>query len=441
MSKKSFVLDTNVLIHNPAALTSFADNEVVIPFEVLEELDEFKKDSSDLGRNVRMVIRHLDALREKGRLADGVPLNGDGGSLRVDIEDGLIDHPAMADDTPDNRIISSALRLQLEGKPVVFVSKDINARIKSDSLGIKTMDFEKQKVDFERLYTGYREVEVSEDALKSLIQDRKLTVEVPEDDPWNANEFAVLKVEGDQGAPTLARYDAEAKALLPTRFSEMTVMNIRPRNIQQQMVFELLLDDKVKMVTLVGQAGTGKTLLAVACGLHAVMNTETYEKLLVSRPIMPLGRDIGFLPGSKDEKLANWMQPIFDNLAFIFALERKQQEESIDKTISDLTARGLLELEALTYIRGRSIPQQYLIVDEAQNLTPHEIKTIITRVGEGTKVVLTGDATQIDNPYLDASSNGLSYAVEQMRDQALVGHVTLLTSERSDLASLAAQRL
>jgi PhoH-like ATPase len=195
------------------------------------------------------------------------------------------------------------------------------------------------------------------------------------------------------------------------------------------------------MVTLVGQAGTGKTLLAVACGLHAVMNANQYEKLLVSRPIMPLGRDIGFLPGSKDEKLGHWMQPIFDNLSFIFSLGRKQPEASIDKTISDLIARGLLELEALTYIRGRSIPHQYLIVDEAQNLTPHEIKTIITRVGEHTKVVLTGDATQIDNPYLDASSNGLSYAVEQMRNLALVGHITLVTSERSDLASLASQRL
>ncbi|NIA22015.1 MAG: AAA family ATPase, partial [Anaerolineaceae bacterium] len=312
---------------------------------------------------------------------------------------------------------------------------------KSDSLGITTMDFEKQKVNFDRLYTGYREVEVTDQALKSLIQSGKLTVEVDAEDPWNANEFAILKIAGSDGEPALARYDAEAEALVPTRFSDMTVMNVRPRNIQQQMVFELLLDDRIKMVTLVGQAGTGKTLLAVACGLHDVMNGESYKKLLVSRPIMPLGRDIGYLPGSKDEKLASWMQPIFDNLSFIFSLSRKQAEESIQKTVSDLQARGLLELEALTYIRGRSIPDQYLIVDEAQNLTPHEVKTIATRVGEGTKLVLTGDATQIDNPYLDASSNGLSYAVEQMRDLSLVGHITLVTSERSDMASLASERL
>ena len=441
MARKSFVLDTNVLIHNPAALESFADNEVVIPFEVLEELDEFKKDSSDIGRNVRMVIRELDKLRVKGRLGEGVALNDEGGTLRVDIEDTLIDHPAMMDDTPDNRIISSALRMQIEGRPVVFVSKDINARIKSDSLGITTMDFEKQKVDFDRLYTGYREVEVTDAAVKSLIQNGKLSVEVDAEDPWNANEFAILKVAGSDGDPRLARFDAQAGALVPTRFGEMAVMNVRPRNIQQEMVFELLLEESIKMVTLVGQAGTGKTLLAVACGLHATLNGEAYDKLLISRPIMPLGRDIGYLPGSKDEKLASWMQPIFDNLSFIFSLSRKDTEESIQKTVSDLQARGLLELEALTYIRGRSIPDQYLIVDEAQNLTPHEVKTIATRVGEGTKLVLTGDATQIDNPYLDASSNGLSYAVEQMRNLSLVGHVTLVTSERSDLASLASERL
>ena len=438
VAKKSFVLDTNVLIHDPTALMSFADNEVVIPFEVLEELDEFKKDSSELGRNVRMVIRQLDTLRRSGQLNEGVALGDKGGTLRVDIEDGLIDHPALLDDTPDNRIISSALRIKQADKPVIFVSKDINARIKSDSLGIKTMDFEKQKVDFEKLFTGYRELAVTDADLKAFSESRKLQPST--EDPFNANEFAILKAPGD-GESALARYDADAQALVPTRYSEMTVMGIQPRNIQQQMVFDLLLDDTVKMVTLIGQAGTGKTLLAVACGLHQVLNAKVHEKLLVSRPIMPLGRDIGYLPGSKDEKLANWMQPIFDNLSLILSQSRKSSEEGIEKQVADLQARNLLELEALTYIRGRSIPRQYMIVDEAQNLTPHEVKTIITRVGEGTKVVLTGDATQIDNPYLDSASNGLSYAVEQMRGVNLVGHVTLVTSERSELASVASERL
>ena len=439
MAKKSFVLDTNVLIHDPSALTSFTDNEVVIPFEVLEELDEFKKDSSELGRNVRMVIRRLDALRAGGQLSEGVPLGDHGGTLRVDIEDSLMDHPALLDDTPDNRIISTALRIKQAGKPVVFVSKDINARIKSDSLGIKTMDFEKQKVDFDTLFTGYRELDVTAEDLKAFSESKSLQLKA--DAPFSANEYAVLKISGDDSKPALARYDADADALVPAQYSEMAVMGIRPRNIQQQMVFDLLLDDSVTMVTLIGQAGTGKTLLAVACGLHQVLNAKAYEKLLVSRQIMPLGRDIGYLPGSKDEKLANWMQPIFDNLALIFSLNRKSSEEGVEKQVSDLQARNLLELEALTYIRGRSIPRQYMIVDEAQNLTPHEVKTIITRVGEGTKVVLTGDATQIDNPYLDSASNGLSYAVEQMRGVDLVGHVTLVTSERSELASIASERL
>ena len=437
MAKKSFVLDTNVLIHDPTALSSFADNEVVIPFEVLEELDEFKKDSGEIGRNVRTVVRIIDKLRRGGRLSEGVPLNGHG-TLRVDLEDSLVDHPALLDDTPDNRIISSALRLKDAGREVIFVSKDINARIKSDALGIKTMDFEKQKVDFERLYNGYRELELSAADLETFNRERSLKPAVAE--PFGANEFAILKV-GHTGEPLLARYDDAAQALVPTRYTETSAMNIRPRNIQQKMVFELLLSDDIKMVTLLGQAGTGKTLLAVACGLHQVLQAESYKKLLVSRPIMPLGRDIGFLPGSKEEKLSHWMQPIFDNLAFIFSMNRKSGGDSIEKQIDDLQARGLVELEALTYIRGRSIPGQYMIIDEAQNLTPHEVKTIATRVGEGTKLIFTGDATQIDNPYLDSASNGLSYAVEQMRGLAMVGHVTLQISERSELASLASQRL
>ncbi len=440
MARKSFVLDTNVLMHNPAALTSFADNEVVLPFEVLEELDEFKKDSTELGQNVRIVIRQLDKLRLLGHLSDGVPLNGTGGTLRVDLDDSLVDHPALRDDTPDNRIISSALRIKQAGRDVTFISKDINARIKSDVLGIRTMDFEKQKVDFERLFAGWREVTVDGDALRAFSENKRLDLK-PES-PFSANEFAVLKVaNGDDSAPVIARYDAEAQTLVPTRHTETAIMGIRPRNVQQRMAIELLLDTNVNMVTLIGPAGTGKTLLAIACGLQQILNSRTYEKLLVSRPIVPLGRDIGFLPGSKEEKLSSWMQPIFDNLAFLFSLSRKSTDDSIEKMMSDLQARGLLELEALTYIRGRSIPRQYLIVDEAQNLTPHEVKTIATRVGEGTKLVLTGDATQIDNPYLDSSSNGLSYAVEQMRGIALVGHVTLQTSERSTLARLAAERL
>lgn len=436
MPRKSFVLDTNVLIHNPNAIDGFDDNEIVLPFQVLEELDKFKKDSSELGQNVRMAVRRLDQLRQKGRLNEGVALNDRGGTLRVDIEPGMSDHPVLREDVADNRIISSALRLKEAGQDVVFVSKDINARIKSDVLGIRTEDFERQKVDFDHLYTGYREVSVDAAAIESLSGGK---LELPVEKPWTANEFAILKVEGREDV--LARYDAETKALAPTLYTDISAMGVKARNIQQQMAFELLLDDRVKLISLIGMAGTGKTLLAVACGLQKVLKNEgKFEKLLVSRPIMPLGRDIGFLPGSKDEKLAHWMQPIFDNLGFILSLNRKPSEP-VEKMISDLQARGMLELEALAFIRGRSIPRQYMIVDEAQNLTPHEVKTVITRVGEGTKLVLTGDATQIDNPYLDASSNGLSYVVEQMRGLSIFGHVTLARSERSELASMASERL
>jgi PhoH-like ATPase len=435
---KSFILDTNVLIHNPAALTAFADNEVVLPFTVLEELDEFKKDSSEIGRNVRHVVRIIDRLRRGGRLSEGVPLNSHG-TLRVDLEDSLFDHPSLVDDTADNRIISCALRLKAAGKEVIFVSKDINARIKSDALGIKTMDFEKQKVDFERLYAGYRELKLPADEVARFSRDRSL---IPaEKKPFDANEFAILTPDDGAGQPVLARFDRASGKLVPTLYTEMAAMGVRPRNIQQKMVFELLLNDDIKMVTLLGQAGTGKTLLAVACGLQQVLHNETYKKLLVSRPIMPLGNDIGYLPGSKEEKLSHWMQPIFDNLAFILSLNRKSSAENVEKQIDDLRARDVIELEALAYIRGRSIPGQYMIIDEAQNLTPHEVKTIATRVGEGTKLIFTGDATQIDNPYLDSGSNGLSYAVEQMRGLDMVGHVTLCTSERSELASLASERL
>ncbi len=439
MSKKSFVLDTNVLIHNPDALTSFADNEVVLPFEVLEELDEFKKDSSEVGRNVRLVIRKLDQLRQRGRINEGISLEETGGTLRVDIEDALLDHPALLDDTPDNRIISSALRLKQADREVVFVSKDINARIKSDALGIHTMDFEKQKVDFEHLYTGYREIELDATQLAEFHDAGQLSIEP--DEPFDANEFAILTGPESDAEPAIARFDADKKSLIATRYTETSAMGIHPLNPQQQMVFELLMNPEIELVTLLGQAGTGKTLLAVACGLHQVLRAKAYEKLLVSRPIMPMGRDIGFLPGSKDEKLALWMQPIFDNLSFIFSKSRDASQDAVEKQLSDLQARDQLELEALTYIRGRSIPRQFIIVDEAQNLTPHEVKTIATRVGEGTKLVFTGDATQIDNPYLDSESNGLSYAVDQMRGLKMVGHVTLVRSERSSLASIASDRL
>ncbi len=443
---KHFVLDTSVLLHNPNALFMFADNEVIIPFDVLEELDKFKTGSDDLGRNARTVIRYLDSLRQQGRLSDGVRIAQSGGRVKVILEQDQKLCPGLSGNTPDNRIICCAFALHREGKRVVFITKDINARIKSDSLGILAEDFEAQKVDFERLYTGWRELEVPAGTIDRMYSEKQLHLEVPD---AYMNEFVLMKTENDPSHTAVARVRGE-NLLAPVRARRGPVFGIMPRNLQQTMALDLLLDDSVKLVSLIGAAGTGKTLLALAAGLAKTLNEEVYQKMLCARPIMPLGRDIGYLPGDKDQKLTAWMQPIFDNIAYLLSNRLTQEGNghtphtslsSVEQRITQLMDSGQVVLEPLTYIRGRSIPHQFMIVDEAQNLTPHEVKTIASRVGEGTKLVLTGDATQIDNPYLDSSSNGLSYLVERLKGKGIVGHVTLEKSERSELASLVTAEL
>lgn len=444
---KHFVVDTNVLLHNPSAIFLFADNYVVIPFDVIEELDKFKNTNDDLGRNARSVIRHLDALRETGNLSDGVPIPRTGGNLRVMLEQESGLCPLLTNNTPDNRIISCAFKLLKEGRRVIFVSKDINARIKADTIGIKAEDFEAQKVDFERLYTGYREVSVASSVIDALFAQKQVSLET--ETPLFANEFVLLKSLDDPNHTALGKFKLEINAVTPVRPKRTPVFGILPRNLQQTMALDLLLDENVKLVSLIGTAGTGKTLLALAAGMTKTLNEQVYQKLLCARPIMPMGRDIGYLPGDKDQKLTAWMQPIFDNLSYLLSNRLNASENaathaqhaSVEQKMNQLIETGQVVLEPLTYIRGRSIPHQFMIVDESQNLTPHEVKTIASRVGEGTKLVFTGDASQIDNPYLDASSNGLSYMVERMKGKGIVGHVTLMKSERSELASLAAETL
>ena len=443
---KTFVVDTNVLLHNPNSIFLFADNEVIIPFDVIEELDKFKTGTDDLGRNARTVIRHLDRLRDSGNLAVGVTHPHDPkGRIRVILEESQQLFPGLTHNSPDNRIISCALDLQKQGKRVVFITKDMNARIKGDALGLIAEDFENQKVDFDRLYTGYREMAVSAKVIDKLFADKLARVDAPD---LLANEFVLLKDQEDPNHTALARYKADIGALIPVRPRRGPIFGIIPRNLQQTMAMDLLLDDSVKLVSLIGSAGTGKTLLAIAAGMTKVLNEGIYTKLLCARPIMPLGRDIGYLPGDKDQKLTAWMQPIFDNMAYLLSnrLTAGDGQEhgkthaaalhTVEQRIQQLMEAGQVVLEPLTYIRGRSIPHQFMIVDESQNLTPHEVKTIASRVGEGTKLILTGDPTQIDNPYLDASSNGLSFLVERLKGKGLVGHVTLAKSERSELASL-----
>jgi len=436
--RKAFVLDTNVILHNAQSLSSFGDNEVVIPIDVLEELDKFKAENTDIGRNARSAARQLDTLRVKGSLVEGVPIEETGGIIRIEMKSELQKDVGLREDTADNRILSVACRLKDAGRTVIFVSKDINGRIKAHALGLKAMDFEKQKVNFEEFYPGWRTLKVPGTQVDAFYDEQQLPL--PEGE-YYPNEFLLLMDESDEKHTALARVSKKKNEAISFIHPKAKPWGISARNLEQQMTIELLLDERVQLVTLVGQAGTGKTLLALAAALHEVLEQHKYEKLLVSRPIMPLGKDIGFLPGSKDEKLEEWMNPIFDNLKYLMAGHRTEKGTSVDKMIDKLLEGGDVELEALTYIRGRSIPKQFIIVDEAQNLTPHEVKTIISRVGEASKMVMTGDPYQIDNPYLDSSSNGLTYTAERLKDQELFGHVMLTRSERSTLASIAAELL
>ena len=436
--KKHFVLDTNVLLHNADAISSFADNVVVLPMTVIEELDKFKSRNDELARNARQVIRSLDKLRTRGHLGDGVTMENDG-ELRIFIEKEETAVGGMNMSVPDNRILAAAHFFQVQGEKVIFVSKDINARLKADALGIEVMDFEKQTVNFDELFCGYREMKVAPAIVDEFFREDMYVLEGHDFSP---NEFVLLVDETNEKHTGIGRaFDKRKIGHLNANFD--SAWNTRSRSKEQRMALELLLDPYIELVTLVGQAGTGKTLLALAAGLEMVLHQKQYERLLVSRPIIPLGKDLGYMPGTKDEKLTLWMQPIFDNLTFLMGGSKRHNDngESVRNKVDKLLKDNVVELEALSYIRGRSIPRQYIVVDEAQNLTPHEVKTIVSRAGEGTKIVLTGDPCQIDNPYLDSRSNGLAYTVERLKQQQIHGHVTLTKSERSTLAGIAAEHL
>jgi PhoH-like ATPase len=439
--RKNYVLDTNVLLHDPRALFQFKDNNVIIPIYVVEEIDKFKRDLSELGRNARQVSRDLDAFREEnGSLTEGVPLES-GGTLRVLFTERELPRELMNQHVADNRILALAMDVK-EREPnlrCVFVTKDINLRIRADALGLVTEDYENDKIENPEVYMGVRELEVG----KADIDDFYACGELLPPDGVNGvypNEFALLK---DRNAPNhtaLSKYNAQKGRFVPLLKSlKEGAWGLRPRNKEQSFALDLLLNDEIKLVTIVGKAGTGKTLLAIAAGLQKTMEEQVYQKMLVSRPVFPLGKDIGFLPGTVEEKLNPWMQPIYDNVEFLMGLSRADKKAG--RSYRELIDLGLVAIEPLTYIRGRSIPNQYIVVDEAQNLTPHEVKTIITRVGDNTKIVLTGDPYQIDNPYVDSTSNGLVHVVNKFKHERLAGHITLTKGERSALAELASNVL
>ncbi|MDA3955862.1 PhoH family protein [Oceanispirochaeta sp.] len=431
--KKTFVIDTNVLIHRPDAIMSFKDSDIVIPIWVLEELDKLKSEHEGRGRSVRAALRFLNEISRHGNLQHGVKLEN-GGTLRVSLDFDRSVEESLTSAKMDNKIILCAKYLQHKHPDVFFVSKDINARIKAISIGIHAVDYEKHKVNIQYLYDGFRELHGEKQVMDELRKTGEATLKDVNVFP---NQYLVLKEKSNSKAFHIARWDAASGLLKAVESSIEPVLGIRPLNPQQRIALDLLLNNDIKLVTLIGKAGTGKTLLSLAAGLYITMEEKDYTRVLLSRPIIPMGKDIGYLPGAKSQKMSHWMQPLFDNLEYIIEVAHKQNLKSIDQVLNN----KIIEIEALTYIRGRSLPRQFIIIDEAQNLSPHEIKTIVSRAGEGTKVVLTGDPHQIDNPYLDAESNGLTCLVEAFRDVDIAGHITLGHSERSPLAELASELL
>ena len=465
--KKTYILDTNVLLSDPTSIFSFDEHNVVIPMIVLEELDRHKSRPDEVGRNARQVSRSLDNLREKGNLVDGVPLK-DGGSIRVGRMDVTQDIPlaGLEAGKADNMIIAFAK--YHDG--ATLVSKDINVRIKCDSLGVKCEDYLKMRVadDPQKFFRGVEVIETSEETVDNFYHDGKvqLTPEELKGHKLYPNEIVVIKniIDGVTSKSAITKCVDPAQPLVPIAKIEHA-FGLKPRNKEQSFSLDLLFDEKVKLLTLVGPSGTGKTLLAVAAGLEQLKGlgdpkTARYDKLIVTRPVQPVGKDIGFLPGTMQEKMEPWIAPVRDNLNFLMDQKRNRParrpqrngkqdggQHGGERPVADdmylqlMQERGLIEIEAITFIRGRSIPNAFIVIDEAQNLSMHELKTIITRVGDGTKIILTGDIEQIDNVHVDVFTNGLSYAVEKFKEHAISGHVTLIKGERSELATLASKIL
>ena len=432
--RKNYVLDANILIHDPHSIFQFADNTVIIPVGVISEIDRFKKERTDRGYNARSVVRLLDALRNETSLADGVKLEN-GGRLMVYCDrERVLTKPDEAADLEILRV-ARAVREAEPDTPVIIVTKDINLRIRADAAGLRAEDYTSDRIQLSELYSGQREHAVAPERLAEFRERRCLATPELELSP---NEYVLLRPANGTAGSALARADVDRQHLVALHEAKDTLWGIRPRNKEQFFAIDALLDDKIKLVTLMGKAGTGKTLLALAAAIEQAINRKRYRGVLVARPVFPMGRDIGYLPGDVGQKLDPWMKPIADTIEFLMdaggAIKGHHE-------CATLVRAGLLEIQPLTYIRGRSISNRFVVIDEAQNLTPLEVKTVITRLGQAAKVVLTGDPYQIDNPYVDANSNGFTYLVNRFRSQAVASHIELRKGERSPLAELAANLL
>ncbi|MBD3392324.1 MAG: AAA family ATPase [Chitinivibrionales bacterium] len=436
---KNYILDTTVLLHDAQALFAFEENNVVIPISVIEDIDHFKKDVSETGRNARHVSRVLDGLRRRGAVTSGVKLDS-GGTVYVKTgSEKVLRQIASVFRERNGDVYTLAVAVSArdsESIPAVLVTKDINLRIKADALGLTVEDYESDRVDIEELYSGSAEIRTAGGRIDTLNKDGRVVVE----EELLPNQYIALIDVEDEAHVALGRFDAERNRIVRLYQAEHeAIWRVNARNREQAFAFDALLTDSIGLVTLLGKAGTGKTLLAVAAAIYKTVDENVFSRILVSRPTFPMGKDIGYLPGTVEEKLTPWMYPIADNTDLIMRNESRARRQI--RGFRELVDMGILVIEPLTYIRGRSIHNQYLIIDEAQNLTPHEMKTIITRVGEGTKIIITGDPYQIDNLYIDSSSNGLTFVVERFKRESISAHVTLRKGERSVLSELAANLL
>ncbi|EPP37374.1 hypothetical protein BOKEGFJH_00428 [Chlamydia avium] len=425
---KTMVIDTSVFIYDPEALSSFEDTRIIVPFTVIEELEGCAKFRDESSKNAARALSNIRLLLERaGNHMDSITLPN-GSELHIEVSS-IINLP---DEEKRRKLLTlELLQIIAQREPMIFVTKSLSRRVRAEALGIEARDYENKRFSFRSLYRGYREIQVSVSEIESFYTQGYL--DLHQEILPSPNEYFFLSSEGNYFA--LGRYSEQEKHIIALKNLPQKIWGIQPLNTEQKCALDLLLRDDVKLVSLMGQAGSGKTVLALAAAMYQVFDKGNYNKLLISRPIVPMGKDIGFLPGLKEEKLLHWMQPIYDNMEFLFNIHGMGD---FSEVLHSLMEAKKLEMEALTYIRGRSLPRVFMIIDEAQNLTPHEIKTIISRAGKGTKIVLTGDPTQIDSPYFDENSNGLTYLVGKFHHLSLYGHMFMTKTERSELAAAAA---